>query len=69
MLPGSNTGGKVQEVPRMRRFLSGALAAGATMGMIALVVYPVNVLARSWAARRLADDPSNVTAEAVLLGF
>ena len=68
MLPGSNTGGKVQEVP-VRRFISGALAAGATMGMIALVVYPVNVLARSWAARRLADDPSNVTAEAVLLGF
>ena len=52
----------------MGKFVSGALAAGSTMGMIALVVYPVNVLARSWAARRLAAGDS-VTAEAVLLGF
>lgn len=53
----------------MNKFLNGLLGAGATMGMIALVIYPTNVAVRSWAAYRLARDPNNTTAEAVLFGF
>jgi hypothetical protein len=53
----------------MRRFVSGALAAGATIGMVALIMYPINVGVRGWAARKLADDPDNTTAQAALLGF
>lgn len=51
------------------KFVNGVLAAGATIGMIALVEYTANVAVRSWAAYRLAKDPSNLTAEAVLYGF
>lgn len=53
----------------MQRFVSGVLAAGSTVGMIALVMFPVNVAARSYAARKLAQDPNNTTAEAILYGF
>jgi len=53
----------------MRRLLSGSLAAGATLGMLGLSMYVVNVSARSWASYRLAQSPENLTAEAILFGF
>jgi hypothetical protein len=53
----------------MRRFLSGVLAAGSTMGMVGLVMFIDNTLVRHYAAHRLANDPNDVTAEALLLGF
>lgn len=52
-----------------RRFVSGALGAGASLGMLALSMYVVNVAVRSYAAHRLATQPANITAEALVFGF
>jgi len=52
-----------------RRFVSGALGAGASLGMLALSMYVVNVAARSWGSYRLATNPDDLTSEAVIFGF
>lgn len=52
-----------------RRFVSGALGAGASLGMLALSMYVVNVAVRSYAVHRLATQPQNITAEALIAGF
>lgn len=51
------------------RVVNGALAAATTLAILATGMYTVNIVMRSFAARRLAEQPDNLTAEAILLGF
>lgn len=53
----------------MDNALRGLLGLGLTLGVVAAAMASVNGLARGWAARRLADDPSSVNARAVLALF
>ncbi len=51
------------------RFVNGMLASATTLAVLATGMYTVNFVARSFAARRLAEQADNLTAEALLLGF
>ena len=51
------------------RFVSGALAAASTLGMLGLGMYVNNVLVRGFAAHQLATKPDSINAEALLFGF
>lgn len=47
----------------------GLLGLGVTLMVVGAAVASVNGLARGWAARKLADDPSDVNARALLALF
>lgn len=51
------------------RLVNGVLAAGATLGILAAGMGTIHFAARTWAARRLAANASDLNAEAVLLLF
>ena len=51
------------------RFVNGMVASATTLAILATGMYTVNFAARSFAARRLAEKPSDLNAEALLLGF
>lgn len=48
------------------RIVHGALGAGVTLAILASGIAVINWSARTWAARRLAEKPNDVNAEAVL---
>jgi hypothetical protein len=54
---------------RHMRFVNGMLNSATTLAVLATGMYVVNFTARSFAARRLAEQETNLTAEALLLGF
>lgn len=47
----------------------GVVEVGVTVGVVLATVGIGQLMIRLWAARRLADDPHNVNAGAVLLMF
>lgn len=51
------------------RMVNGMVGAAVTLSILATGMYTVNIVARSFAARRLAEQPNNLNAEALLLGF
>lgn len=51
------------------RFLNGMLASATTLAILATGMYTINITARSFAARRLAERGDDLNAEAILLGF
>jgi hypothetical protein len=51
------------------RFVNGMLASATTLAILATGMYTINFTARAFAARRLAEQPNNLNAEALLLGF
>ena len=51
------------------RFVNGMLASATTLAILATGMYVVNFSMRSVAARRLAEKPNDLNAEAILLGF
>ena len=53
----------------MKSFGGAAIEVGVTVGVVLSTVYIGQLFARLWAAKKLAADPSNVTAQAVLLGL
>jgi hypothetical protein len=53
----------------MDGFGKAAVEVGITIGVVLSTVYVGQLFARLWAAKKLAADPQNVTAQAVLLGL
>ncbi len=52
----------------MGKFVSGALAAGTTIGMVWAAMFVANTAVRTWGARQLAANPDSPWAEAILYG-
>lgn len=51
------------------RFLNGMLASATTLGILATGIATINFVARSSAGRRVAENPNNLNAQAVLFLF
>lgn len=51
------------------RFVNGMLASATTLGILATGIYTINFTVRSVAARRLMENPNDLNAQALLLGF
>lgn len=51
------------------RFVNGMLAAATSLFVLGTGMYTVNFTARAFAGRRLAENPENLNAQALLLGL